>query len=46
MTVLGSSGNLNQIYLNETPDLEREMTDPYVIERIKDAFDKDKNGIA
>jgi hypothetical protein len=43
MTAFGSSGNPNQIYLNETPDLEREMTDPYVIERIKDAFVKDKN---
>lgn len=41
MTAFGSSGNPNQIYLNETPDLEREMTDPYVIERIKDAFVKD-----
>jgi hypothetical protein len=37
------TGNPNQLYLNQTPDLEREMTDPYVIERIKAAFVKDKS---
>jgi len=36
-------GNPNQLYLNQTPDLDREMTDPYVIERIKAAFVKDKS---
>ncbi len=35
-----STGNPNQFYLNQTPDLKREMTDPYVIERIKDTFNK------
>jgi hypothetical protein len=39
----GSSGGPHRIYLNQAPDLEREMTDPYVIERIKAAFIKDKN---
>jgi hypothetical protein len=34
---------LNQFSLNQTPDLKREMTDPYVIERIEDAFIRDKN---
>lgn len=43
MTAFAPTGNPNQLYLNQTPDLEREMTDPYVIERIKDAFVKDKN---
>jgi hypothetical protein len=43
MTAFASSGNPNQIYLNQTPDLEREITDPYVIEKIKNAFVKDKN---
>jgi hypothetical protein len=43
MTAFGSTGNPNQIYLNQTPDLDQEMTDLYVIERIKAAFLKDKN---
>ena len=38
------TGIPNQFSLNQTPDLKQEMTDPYVIERIKDAFGKDKNG--
>jgi hypothetical protein len=37
------AGSPNQICLNQTPDLEREMTDPYVIERIKTAFIKERN---
>lgn len=37
------TGILNQFSLNQTPDLKREMTDAYVIERIKDAFIKEKN---
>lgn len=43
MTAFASSGNSNQIYLNQAPNLEREMTDPSVIERIKNAFVKDNN---
>ena len=43
MTAFTSAGIPNQIYLNETPYLEREMTDPYVIKRIEAAFLKDKN---
>jgi hypothetical protein len=39
----GSTGIPSQIYLNQTPDLKQEMTDPYVIRRIKEAFVKDKN---
>jgi hypothetical protein len=42
-TAFASGSSPNQICLNQTPDLEREMTDPYVIERIKMAFLKDKN---
>jgi hypothetical protein len=42
-TAFAPTGVPNQVYLNETPDLEQEMTDPYVIERIKAAFLKDKN---
>jgi hypothetical protein len=42
-SAFGPTGILNQFYLNQTPDLKQEMTDPYVIERIKDAFIKDKN---
>jgi hypothetical protein len=37
------TGIPNQFYLNQTPDLRQEMTDPYVIERIKAAFLNDKN---
>lgn len=37
------AGTPNQIHLNQTPDLEHEITDPYLIERIKAAFIKDKN---
>lgn len=37
------AGAPNQIHLNQTPDLEHEITDPYLIERIKAAFIKDKN---
>jgi hypothetical protein len=37
------TGISNQFSLNQTPDLEREMTDPHIIERIKDAFIKDQN---
>jgi hypothetical protein len=33
-----ATGIPNQVCLNQTPDLEREMSDPYVIEKIKDAF--------
>lgn len=44
MTAFASpAGNPHQIFLNETPDMDRELTDPYVIERIKAAFLKDKN---
>jgi hypothetical protein len=43
ITAFATGGIPNQIHLNQTPDLEREMTDPYVIERIKDAFVNDKN---
>jgi hypothetical protein len=43
MTAFGSTGIPNRLSLNETPDLDREMTDPYVIERIKAAFIKGKN---
>ena len=39
-SAFASAGSPNQIYLNQTPDLEREMTDPYVIERIKTAFNQ------
>jgi len=42
-TAFASNGSPYQLYLNQTPDLDREMTDPYIIERIKDAFVKDKN---
>jgi hypothetical protein len=37
------TGAPRHLFLNETPDMDREMTDPYVIARIKDAFFKDKN---
>jgi hypothetical protein len=43
MTAFTSGSSPNQIYLNETPYLEREMTDAYVIKRIEAAFLKDKN---
>src|SRR4029077_12575111 len=43
MTAFASTGIPNQVHLNEMPDLEQQMTDPYVIERIKAAFLKDKN---
>jgi len=43
MSAFASAGIPNQFYLNQTPDLNREMTDLYVIDRIKDAFVKDKN---
>ena len=43
MTGFASTGIPNRFCLNQTPDLDREMTDPYVIERIKDAFLKEKN---
>jgi hypothetical protein len=42
-TAFAPTGISNQIQLNEVPNLERELTDPYVIERIKAAFLKDKN---
>ncbi len=42
-TAFASTGSPYQLSLNQTPDLDREMTDPCVIERIKDAFVKDKN---
>lgn len=32
------AGTPNQVHLNEAPDLKQEMTDPYVIEKIKEAF--------
>jgi hypothetical protein len=41
-SVFGPTGIERQFYINQTPDLTREMTDPYVIERIKDAFVKAK----
>jgi hypothetical protein len=41
MSAFAPTGILDQFSLNQTPDLKREMTDPYVIERIKDAFVKD-----
>ena len=37
------TGISNQFSLNQIPDLDREMTDPYVIARIEAAFIKDKN---
>jgi hypothetical protein len=42
-TAFASTGSSYQLYLNQTPDLKQEMTDPYVIERIKAAFAKNKN---
>ena len=39
---LGPTGIERHFYLNQTPDFEQEMTDPYVIERIKAAFLKDQ----
>jgi hypothetical protein len=41
-SAFGPTGIQNQFYINQTPDLKQEMTDTYVIERIKDAFVKDK----
>jgi hypothetical protein len=38
-----STGDPTQFCIAQTPDLEREMTDPYVIKRIEGAFAKDKN---
>lgn len=37
------TGVPNEMAINQMPDLAREMTDPYVIERIEAAFIKDKN---
>jgi hypothetical protein len=42
-TAFTPTGTSNQFSLNQTPDLNREMIDPYIIERIKAAFLKDKN---
>ena len=36
------TGIERRFYLNQTPDFEQEITDPYVIERIKAAFVKDQ----
>lgn len=42
MIVFIPSGIERHFYLNQTPNFEQEMTDPYVIERIKAAFLKDQ----
>jgi hypothetical protein len=34
------TGQPNQFYLSQTPNLKEEMTDPYVVQKIKDAFAK------
>jgi hypothetical protein len=36
-------GSKYHFSVNQTPDLEHEITDPYLIERTKAAFIKDKN---
>jgi hypothetical protein len=33
----------SQLRIAEDPDLDQEMTDPYLVRRIQDAFLKDKN---
>lgn len=38
-----STGDPSQFSIAQAPYMEREMTDPYLIERIKAAFIKDKN---
>lgn len=38
----GPTGSERHYCLNETPDFEQEITDPYIIERIKNAFVKDQ----
>jgi len=42
-TVSVSTGDPTQFCIAQAPDLEREMTDPYLIERIEAAFLKEKN---
>lgn len=41
-TAFASTGSPYHFDLNQTPDLEHEITDPYLIERTKAAFIKDK----
>ncbi len=38
-----STGDPTQFCIAQAPYLEREMTDPYLIERIEAAFFKEKN---
>lgn len=39
----GPTGIERHFYLNQTPDFEQEVTDPFLIQRIEAAFLKDKN---
>jgi len=43
ITAFASTGIPNRLSFNEAPDLQLEMTDPYVIEKIKVVFIKSES---